>query len=138
MKGAKMAQLRMEFHRMPHDGPACLEYSWVPEGLRRNIVLNPGEPSGYNDDTVDDSLKPSHVQVYVATNAFPIASLQDWQFPSMPHNNSYLVGARVELDSMAMKATGVAMYADGHTTTDVRDLEGIPRECPTGLDAADG
>ncbi len=32
-------KVTMTFWRDNYSGPACLEYSWVPEGLRRNIQL---------------------------------------------------------------------------------------------------
>ena len=63
-----MAKITMDFWRDDHTGPACLEYSYVPEGKRRTIQLRPGQQEAIQDDTVPDELKPSHVQVYTLTN----------------------------------------------------------------------
>jgi hypothetical protein len=132
-KGESMATIRMEFWRNPYDGPACIEYSWVPEGARRNILLQPGQQEGYSDDTVADDLKPSHVQVYVANNEPPPSSLEMWQFPQGAPYPAPIVRARVELHSDRMEARGTVWYADGAKATDQRALEPRPRKCPTGL-----
>ncbi|GMQ96816.1 MAG: hypothetical protein BMS9Abin15_0497 [Gammaproteobacteria bacterium] len=42
----------MTFWRDDYSESACLEYSWVPEGLRRNIQLMPGQQEDTSTDSV--------------------------------------------------------------------------------------
>ena len=44
--------------------PRALEYSYVPEGKRRTILLRAGQQEHIQIDTVPDDLEASHVQVY--------------------------------------------------------------------------
>lgn len=133
-----MAEITMEFWRDAYDGPACLEYSWVPEGLRRNIELSPGMQEGSSTDSVDDTLDASHVQAYVANNNSPSSpppdvSLEMWQFPEGAPHTAAIVHARIELYHGGMYAIGRVRYADGYTTESRTALQPIPRRCPTGL-----
>ena len=63
-----MAKITMDFWRDDFSGPACLEYSYVPEGKRRTIQLRAGQQEAVQIDTVPDDLKASSVQVYTLTN----------------------------------------------------------------------
>ena len=127
-----MTTIRMEFWREPHGDKGCIEYSYVPEGRRRNIVLPPGVQEGYSDDVVPDGTRPSHVQVYVATTGMPPASLEMWQFPPGPPYHLPIKRARVELHGRRGVAVGIVWYEDGHEARDEHPLEPIPRDCPTG------
>jgi hypothetical protein len=100
-----MAKITMDFWRDDHTGPACLEYSYVPEGKRRIIQLRPGQQEAIQADTVPDDLKPSHVQVYTLTNNDTV-SLDMWQFPPGPRCRDRGPGER------APKANGSRW--DGH------------------------
>jgi hypothetical protein len=62
-----MAKITMDFWRDDYAGPACPEYSYVPEGKRRTIQLRPGQQEAIQTDIVPDDLKASHVQVYTLT-----------------------------------------------------------------------
>jgi hypothetical protein len=75
--------LDMTFSRDVYNGPACLEYSWVPEGKRRTILLKATQQSGSSKDQVSSDLHPSHVQVYSLTNDEQW-STEGWQFPAGP------------------------------------------------------
>jgi len=125
-----MPTVTMEFWRDEYlQGGACLEYSWVPEGLRRVIVLGAGQQQGASVDDVDDV---SHVQVYVTRNDEPVASLENWQFPPGGPGPAPIERARVELHVRDMVAHGTVWYLDGTTVSDSRELEPVPRPCPTG------
>ena len=91
-----MATITMDFWRDDYTGPACLEYSYVPEGKRRTIQLRPGQQEAIQDDTVPDDLKPSHVQVYTLTNNDAV-SLGMWQFPPGPPYVLPVIGAQVSV-----------------------------------------
>lgn len=82
--------LEMKFWPDVYEGPARLEYSPVPEGRRRTILLKPGEQSGSSPDQISQGVHPSHVQVYVLTNDGH--SLEDWQFPAGPPHASPVTG----------------------------------------------
>lgn len=125
-----MAHVVMEFWRVAYEGTACLEYSWVPAGLRRVIVLSPGQQEGVSHDTVE--VEPSHVQVYVTTNEAPLASLVKWQFPPGGPHTAPIVRARVELHTIEMVARGTVWFKDGTSVTDSKPLEHVPRPCPSG------
>ena len=72
-------KITMTFWRDDSSRPACLEYSWVPEGLRHTIQLDSGQREGSETDTISDELNPSHVQVY-RLNAFEAASTENGSF----------------------------------------------------------
>lgn len=122
-------KLRMSFWRDNYKGPGCLEYSWIPEGVRRNINLDPGIQEGYSNDTVDDELNPSHVQVYVATNN-DSASIEMWQFPAGPPKKSPIASAVVLFFEEANRIVGVAFYEDGSIGADSAKLDAYGRPCP--------
>jgi hypothetical protein len=122
-------QITMVFWRDKYEGPGCLEYSWVPEGVRHYINLRPGTQQGSSSDTIDDELNPSHVQVYVATNSGEV-SIEMWQFPSGPPKASPIVSAQVLLFEGAGRIVGAAFYEDGTIAADVAKLDPNGRDCP--------
>lgn len=121
-------QITMVFWRDKYKGPGCLEYSWVPEGHRRYISLRPGTQQGSSTDTIDDTLDPSHVQVYVATNSDEV-SVEMVQFPSAPHK-SPIVSAQVLLFEEAKLMVGTVFYFDGAIASDMIKLDPHGRNCP--------
>lgn len=119
----------MKFWRDDYSGPACLEYSWVPEGVRRVIQLPPGQQAGDRTDPIADDLDPSHVQVYRLDNNTRV-STEQWQFPPGPPYSAPVDGATVEVYQARLEAVGTVHYADGSTAADTRRLDPIPRPCP--------
>ncbi len=120
----------MTFWRDNYTGPACLEYSWVPEGKRRNIQLEPGQQKGTNKDEVDDGLDPSHVQVYVATNNEAV-SIANWQFPEGKPGPAPIMTARVEVHQEQLEIIGAVIYEDGSNAKSKATLDKCGRDCPT-------
>jgi IPT/TIG domain-containing protein len=108
-----------------YKGKACLEYSWVPEGKRRVVQLNPnvkereGEGPSAND--------ASHVQVYALSNG--LYGLTDWQFPSGPPHASPVMRASVEVKET--EAVGTVFYHDRSSASDRKALVPMPVMCPT-------
>lgn len=131
MTAGSTKTVTMRYWRENPTGPACLEYSWVPEGKRRDILLNPGMREGSSSDSISATLNPSHVQVYVLVNNFN-ESTEMWQFPPGPPYSSPIVSASVEVYT-GLKAVGKVTYADGTTASDTHMLDPVPRKCPTGL-----
>jgi hypothetical protein len=119
----------MTFRRTDYSGRGCLEYSWVPEGKRRIIILEPGQAQHTQIDTVPDNLKISQVQVYVLNNGE--LSTATWQFPPGPPYAHPVATASVSV--MAKEAVGSVQYTDGTKAEDTRHLDAYPRQCPTGL-----
>jgi hypothetical protein len=124
-----MAKITMDFWRDDYTGPACLEYSYVPEGKRRTILLRPGQQEAIQTDTVPDDLKPSHVQVYTLTNN-GIVSLSMWQFPPGPPYALPVVGAQVSILQARMVAAGMVTYSDATVNSGSAALDPYPRPCP--------
>jgi hypothetical protein len=122
-------QITMRFWRDKYEGPGCLEYSWVPEGRRHYINLLPGIQQGSSTDTIDDTLNPSNVQVYVATNNGEV-SIEMWQFPSVATKTIPIVSALVSLFEGARLIVGTAFYADDTVTSELAKLDPHGRVCP--------
>lgn len=122
-------QVTMIYRREYAVSTACLEYSWVPEGKRHVIMLAPGQKEGTRTDTIDDTLKPSHVQVYRLDNNKQV-SIQMWQFPPGPPYSAAVVGALVYLPNGNTIAEATVKYADNTSATDQHPLDHIPRPCP--------
>jgi len=119
----------MTFRRTDYSGRGCLEYSWVPEGKRRIIILGPGQAEHTQADTVPDNLKISQVQVYVLSN--DELSTEMWQFPPGPPHTHPVTTASVSV--LAKEAVGTVQYTDGTQAADTRHLDAYPRKCPTGF-----
>jgi hypothetical protein len=131
-----MAKVTMDFWRDEHTGPACLEYSYVPEGKRRTIQLRPGQQEAIQADTVPDDLKPSHVQVYTLTNNDTV-SLDMWQFPPGPPHVLPVMGAQVSVLQKRMVTAGMVTYSDETVNSGSAPLDPFPRPCPQGRRAAE-
>jgi hypothetical protein len=124
-----MAKITMDFWRDVYTGPACLEYSYVPEGKRRTILLRPGQQEAIQTDTVSDDLKPSHVQVYTLMNN-GVVSVAMWQFPPGPPYALPVVGAQVSVLQARMIAAGMVTYSDSTVNSGSAPLDPYPRPCP--------
>jgi hypothetical protein len=119
----------MKFRRDDYRGPACLEYSWVPQGLRHHILLVTGQQEGRESDSIPDTIRPSHVQVYVLTNNEKW-STEGWQFPAGPPHATPVVRATVEVYQQKMTVVGTVYYADGTSASYEQPLEPVARKCP--------
>jgi len=119
----------MVFKRDLSNGKGCLEYSWVSEGKRQLIQLNPsikeGEGAG---PTAKDA---SHVQVYALSNG--LYGLKEWQFPSGPTSSLPVVRAVVELKEI--EAVGTVFYQDESSATERQLLQPMPVNCPAKAEA---
>ena len=115
----------MVFKRSLYKGKGCLEYSWVPEGKRRLIQLNPDVKEREGDGpTAKDA---SHVQVYALSNG--LYGVKDWQFPSGSPHPSPVVRAIVEVKET--EAVGTVYYQDHSSARDTTALLPMPVKCPT-------
>ena len=122
-------QITMVLWRDDFAGSGCLEYSWIPEGLRHNLKLEPGIQQGKSTDSIDYDLNPSQVQVYVASNNDAV-SIEMWQFPSGPPKSSPVVSALIVLFEKASLIVGTVFYADGTTASALAELDPHRRVCP--------
>jgi hypothetical protein len=127
-----MAKITMDFWRDDHTGPACLEYSYVPEGKRRTILLRPGQQETTQTDTVPDGLKASQVQVYTLTNNGEV-SLAMWQFPPGQPYALPVVGAQVSVLQERMVAAGMVTYSDLTVNCGCAPLDRYSRPCPQDM-----
>jgi hypothetical protein len=119
-------QMMLTFWRDDADGPACIEYSWVPEGGRRVIQLSAGQQEGNRTDPGPDDA--SHVQVYrLNSNGF---GSDGWQFPPGPPHAYPVTQATVEVLHQRGKILGTVEYADGTTKSDTCPLKKSPLPCP--------
>jgi hypothetical protein len=121
-------QIEMTYWRDVYSGSACLEYSWVPEGRRRTILLEKGQQEGRRSDPISSDLNPSHVQVYSLTN--DLYSTSGWQFPPGPPHATPVVRALVQVFEQNMEVVGTVYYADGSIATQKQKLDEQPRKCP--------
>jgi IPT/TIG domain-containing protein len=119
------AKSNMVFTRDLYKGKACLEYSWVPEGKRRVIQLNPNTQEGEGDGPTAKEV--SHLQIYALSNG--LYGLRDWQFPPGPPHRSAVVRAIVEVKET--EAVGTVFYHDRSSATDRKALVPMPVACPT-------
>jgi hypothetical protein len=122
-------KITMTFWRDDSSGPACLEYSWVPEGLRHTIQLDSGQREGSETDTISDELNPSHVQVYRLNN-FEGASTEKWQFPDGPPHALPVGSAKIDVFQSREVVVGIVIYTDSTNAASARVLDSFPRPCP--------
>lgn len=118
--------ITMVFWRDSTIGPACLEYSWVPQGTRRLIRL----PLGLDEDARTDPApeKASHVQVYrLVSNR---VGTDTWQFPAGPPYKSRVVYASIQVFEERGQVVGTVYYADGSSASDTRALKADHLPCP--------
>jgi hypothetical protein len=122
-----VAQLTMVFWRDADKEPACLEYSWVPEGKRHVIRLTPGLQEDSRTDPIPmDEI--SHVQVYRLTS--DAVGIDSWQFPPGPPHSAPVIYAAVEVFEKRMEVVGTVHYSDGSSASDRRLLHLHPLRCP--------
>jgi hypothetical protein len=122
-------QISMTFLRDVYDSHACLEYSWVPEGLRHHILLNPGQQQGDKTDPIASGVNPSGIQIYVLNNNDRV-SLEIPYFPKGAPHGVILQSAIVEVLEQRMEVVGTAYYADGSVVKQNLVLEPKGRPCP--------
>jgi hypothetical protein len=118
--------ITMVFCRDSTIGPACLEYSWVPQGSRRLIRL----PQGLDEDARTDPApeKASHVQVYrLVSNR---VGTDTWQFPAGPPYKSRVVYASIQVFEERGQVVGTVYFADGTSASDTRSLKADHLPCP--------
>jgi hypothetical protein len=127
-----MAEITMDFWRDDYVDRACLEYSYVPEGKRRTLLLEPGQQEATQTDNVPDDLKPSHVQVYTLTNNGEV-SLDMWQFPPGPPYVLPVVSVQVSVLQERMVAAGMVTYSDATVDSGSAPLHPYSRPCPEDL-----
>jgi hypothetical protein len=122
----KFSKGKMVFWRHMADGPACLEYSWVPEGKRRMVQLGPGTKEGGGPGP---SSQATHVQVYSMSNNGR-GGVKKWQFPpGRPHSGN-VVGATVEV--RGMEIVGTVYYSNGTTAVDRHQIDPSVHTCVEG------
>ena len=119
----------MIFKRDLYKGKGCLEYSWVSEGKRRVIQLNPNIKEGEGDGPM--AKDASHVQVYALSNG--LYGVKEWQFPTGPAHSSPVVRAIVEVKET--EAVGTVFYQDQSHASDTKALLPMPVKCPTTVEA---
>jgi hypothetical protein len=119
--------MTMTFSRDVGTSPSCLEYSWVPTGARRHILLDAGSPEGSETDAFADDYYPSQVQVYVLCDGNQ--SAMGWQFPSGPPRGK-VVGASVTVSHQQKQVVGKVWFVDGSTAAEERKLDQFARKCP--------
>jgi hypothetical protein len=119
----------MVFRRDNHADVGCLEYSWVPEGVRQLLLLKEGEQDGSQNTAGADEV--SHVQVYRLVNdGVGIGNASTWQFPPGPPYAFPVVGAVVQVLQDAMRVIGTVEYEDGTTAHASYSLQIHPLACP--------
>jgi len=119
--------IQITFARDIDDGPACLEYSYVPEGLRRQIYLDNGQRHITRPDSVPDGYG-SNVQVYVLTSNRRY-STGGWQFPQVSRG-VLIASAEVVVNQTTMQVIARVIFEDGVVDTYPHPLESRMRECP--------
>jgi hypothetical protein len=125
-----MAQITMDFWRDDYTGPACLEYSYVPEGKRRTIRLRAGQQQATQTDTVPDD--QSQVEVFVLTNNETV-SLVKWQFPPGPAYLLPVISAQVSVLQNRRVTARMVTYSNQSRSSGSAPLDPFPRPCP-GVD----
>lgn len=124
-----MPVIEIELSRGDPTGRACLEYSYIPQGLRRTLWLNPGIPMDRRPDSLPPGLHPTHVHIHTLDN-HQQTSTATWQLPPGPAHPSPIADVSVHLDLVRAVAIATLVYTDGHKVTDERALDPFGRECP--------
>ena len=112
-------QMTMILWRDAYNEPGSLEYSWVPQGTRRDIRLGPGHQEGSRSDPAPSDV--SHVQVYRLTNGR--LGIDNWQFPPGPPHKSPVIAAIIQVLEHRKEVIGIVHYADGMTAKDTHSLK---------------
>jgi hypothetical protein len=122
-------QNTMTFSRDVNTGPACVQYSWVPDGQRKEIKLLPQQDQDSRSDSVSDNI--SQVQVYcLVCNELGIHAPNTWQFPPGPPYRSPVISAAIQVFESGKYVAGTVNYADGTSTSDTYPLTPHPLPCP--------
>lgn len=121
-------EIEMRFWRDDTKEKACLEYSYVPQGLRRHILLEPGQQELVRKDSIPAELNPSHVQVYALKNGNTGVFMA--QFPAGPPQPTVLIAARVFVVSAGDQATATAEFAGGSSLYTTYRLKTTDLPCP--------
>jgi len=114
----------LTFLRDDGNPPACIEYSWVPTGIRHHIQLSPGE---VQDSQTADYQSATNVQVYVLTQGDD--SAENWQLPSVGEKE--ILHAVIAVSQRARKVTGTVFYSDASSSVHTVALKFERRRCPT-------
>ena len=125
---------KMTFSRNPYDGKACLEYSWIPQGIRRVIKLPDGKKEDSRVDPIPEDA--SHVQIYTLSSfynkkPYGLESKDHVQFPSGPPYKRPVVRATVEVHET--EAIGTVYYDDNTSAKEKIQLKGKFVLCPEAL-----
>jgi hypothetical protein len=112
------AQLTLIFWRDVYNESGSVEYSWVPQGTRRDIWLGPDQQEGSRSDPGLPNV--SHVQVYHLTNGR--LGIGNWQFPPGPPHKSPVIAAIIQVLEQRKEVIGTVHYADGTSARDSRPL----------------
>ena len=114
------------FSRDVDTGPACLQYSWVPEGHKKEIKLLPHENEGSRIDSVSDNV--SRVQVYcLVSNSLGVEMLH--LPPGAPYQ-SPVISVEIRVYESGMYVAATINYADGASTKGSCALTPHPLPCP--------
>jgi hypothetical protein len=111
----------MIFWRDLYEEPGSVEYSWVPQGIRRDIRLAPDQQVGSQSDPPSGHALVSHVQVYELTNGR--LGIGNWQFPPGPPHKSPVIAAIIQILQHRKEVIGIVHYADGTTAKSSHPLE---------------
>jgi len=111
-------QITLIFWRDLYNEPASVEYSWVPQGTRRDIRLPPNQQEGSRSDPAPSDV--SHVQVYRLTNGR--WGVNNWQFPPGPPHKSPVIAAIIQILELRKEVIGIVQYADGTSARDSQPL----------------
>lgn len=130
---APITTVPLVFRRDDATGPGCIEFSWLPTGMRRHIILPPGDPQGIDEFTYQFAPgDPQIVQIYVLNNdghAGPL-SIEGVQYPPGTGTTSPIVLAFFEVFSTQRVLRMTFNCADGSTVQNWAQLEPMLRQCP--------
>jgi hypothetical protein len=121
-------QIAILFARDDNKGIGCLEYSWVPEGVRHTIRIHNGEAVVVQNDSLPDDLRPLNVQVHRLSNDNEISTAM-WQFPALSEGLN-IVHAAVEISVESHQCVGIVYYGNGSKASYTHQLDPYPRPCP--------
>ena len=110
--------LTMILWRDVYNEPGFVEYSWVPQGMRRDIDLAPDQQEGSRADPGPGNA--SHVQIYRLTNGR--WAVQNWQFPPGPPYKAPVIAAIIQVLERRKEVVGTVHYADGTSAKDTYKL----------------
>jgi len=131
-KGMPDKSVALLFRRDDARGRGCIEFSWIPTGQRRHVILMPGISQG--SDTFSypfDPTDPRIMQLYVLNNEGkgPL-SIENVQYPGGTGTASpiFLAVAEVFESQHVLRLT--FHCEDGSTVQNWASLEPVLRHCP--------